>query len=158
MRGVDLGRKRNPAARSGDEQALVGELHHGGPSDRAERQRIDDLHRAFPLAQRHAGLRPPPQPERAEGEPRHQRQHDQELQYVSGHLRRSSPASLASAETTSTTRTPKRPLTVTISPLAIKVPLAMMSSSSCAFRSSSTTPPAARFTSQERFPALLPPT
>src|SRR3546814_6896016 len=129
VRWVALGQKHGPAAGNGDEQALVGELHLGQPSDRAGRQRIDDLHRAFPLAQRHAGLRPPPQPERAEGEPRHQRQHDQELQYVSGHLRRSSPASLASAETTSTTRTPKRPLTVTLSPLAIKVPLAMMSSS-----------------------------
>src|SRR3546814_9359550 len=91
------------------------------------------LDRAIRLSADHPRLIFAPQPHRSEGHPDEGRQQDQKLYEIPEHQpRRSTPAMRAWAVATSTMRMPSRPLTVTTSPLAINVPLTMMSSSSSA--------------------------
>src|SRR5207237_2316620 len=146
-------------AGAGEEQTLALERNHRELRGGAERGGVEQGHR--PLAA--AGGADPllgaaPEPERAPGEARHQRDQYGELQNVGEgrHLRRSVPAIAPSVATTSTTRMPKRPFTVTTSPRAMSVPFAMMSSSSCDWRSSSTMLPSASSMSSESFSAVLP--
>src|SRR6476646_6572185 len=116
----------------------VAEFDDGEAAGGAERHRIDQFDQPDLLAERHARLDLAPHPQGREGHPADQGHEQDELQDIGDHhWRRSSPARRASVATTSTTRIPKRPLTVTTSPFATRVPLTMMSSSSCAWRSSS---------------------
>ena len=81
-RYLRLGEQVDLAARNRDQEAFVGELDHREPGGRAERHRVDDAQRAVARAEAHAGLELSPKPERADGQPEDEQQHDDKLQKI----------------------------------------------------------------------------